>query len=444
MKTKNILVISIDTIGSHLGGAGLRYLAIAKGLADAGFCVKLAVPNPDFPQIDSLEIFQYQHSQDLRIKNVIRETDIIIASGYLIEKIKYLRNCQARLVLDLYDPFLLENLFYNQDLSEELRSIIHLRSVSITNQLMRWGDFYLCGNERQRDFWLGVLAANGRINPLQFISDPTFYGLIDIMPVGIEQTSIATENYLIGRHTSFPIGSKIILWGGGVWDWLDPLPLIKVWKAVLRQHPQARLVFLGLNHPNPSVPLHKKSVELQKEIKKSGELNSSIFLFDWLDYEDRKRLLAEAHIGVTLYDPHIETRFSIRTRVIDYFSAGLPVLINAGDILADWIKTDGGGMVVDAYDIQGLETTLVTMLYKEKSEFKDGLECISARLIWKNNLQPLINYCRSGDFAADRTWSRKMLPNKLVLNSIDFSWIILRLQEMNNFIRTKKTRSRKP
>ena len=35
------------------------------------------------------------------------------------------------------------------------------------------GDFFVCASERQRDYWLGMLAAEGRITPTRTPTTPT-------------------------------------------------------------------------------------------------------------------------------------------------------------------------------------------------------------------------------------------------------------------------------
>ena len=47
---------------------------------------------------------------------------------------------------------------------------------------------------------------------------------------------------------------KIVLWGGGVYNWFDPLTLIASVARVREDVPDVRLVFMGMKHPNPGVP----------------------------------------------------------------------------------------------------------------------------------------------------------------------------------------------
>ncbi|GIV84188.1 MAG: hypothetical protein KatS3mg052_1195 [Candidatus Roseilinea sp.] len=44
---------------------------------------------------------------------------------------------------------------------------------------------FLAATERQRDWWLGMLAAAGRINPLTYRADPTLRQLVNVLPYGL-------------------------------------------------------------------------------------------------------------------------------------------------------------------------------------------------------------------------------------------------------------------
>ena len=46
-----------------------------------------------------------------------------------------------------------------------VQEVLNTQVIQFTNRLLQSGDFFICGNERQRDFWLGMLAANGRLTP---------------------------------------------------------------------------------------------------------------------------------------------------------------------------------------------------------------------------------------------------------------------------------------
>ena len=48
-------------------------------------------------------------------------------------------------------------------------------------------------------------------------------------------------------------GDRILLWGGGVWNWLDPLTVIRAVGRVAAKRDDVKLVFMGVRHPNPRI-----------------------------------------------------------------------------------------------------------------------------------------------------------------------------------------------
>jgi hypothetical protein len=84
-------------------------------------------------------------------------------------------------VVDLYDPFIFENLHYYLEEPIQLQQVLNQQAVELINLAARTGDFFICGSERQRDLWMGVLLAAGRVNPASFGLDPELRSLIDVV-----------------------------------------------------------------------------------------------------------------------------------------------------------------------------------------------------------------------------------------------------------------------
>jgi glycosyltransferase involved in cell wall biosynthesis len=207
-----------------------------------------------------------------------------------------------------------------------------------------------------------------------------------------------------------PQDAKIVLWGGGIWNWLDPITLVKAWPKVLAQHPDATLIFLGTRYPNPIVPEHRIARETIALAEASGEKDKSIFFIEWLSYPEHQALLREADIGVTFQPEHVEARFSIRTRIIDYFSAELPCLVSEGDVTAEWVQAYGVGQVVPTCDSVALAQALVEMLAVPKQAYRAAFQRLHAQFHWHAIVEPLRRYCQDGDYAADRQRERYTIP----------------------------------
>jgi len=384
-----------------MAGPGMRYLELARALA-ADCDVTLAAPAPfDFDE-PGLKLVTYDETRPLSLPVLAANADVALVSGYMVEKFPHLFHSPARLVVDLYDPFMLENLQYylDQPLSAQDNASEH--ATRIVNGLARLGDFFICGSDRQRDLWMGVLAANGRVNPRTFRQDPTLRQLIDVVGIGFPDRALRGGSHLRGVHPAFGPDSRIVLWGGGMWNWLDPVTLLRAWPAILARHPAARLVFLGTRHPNPTVPQHEVVQDCQRLAQQMGEMDKSVFFIEWLGYAERETLLGEADVGVVLHPVHVETRYSIRTRVLDYFWAQLPVLVTEGDVTSEWVRERGLGCVVPPHDEAAVAEALIAMLARPRAEWAPAFAPLKDEFSWTTVAEPLRRYCLSGRYAPDR------------------------------------------
>jgi len=55
-----------------------------------------------------------------------------------------------------------------------------------------------------------------------------------------------------------------VLWGGGIWNWFDPLTLIRAADATRETLPQLRVVFPATGSPSEKVPAMQMAREARK------------------------------------------------------------------------------------------------------------------------------------------------------------------------------------
>ena len=156
---------------------------------------------------------------------------------------------------------------------------------------------------------------------------------------------------------------QVILWGGGIYNWFDPLTLLRAVDKLRARAPGVRLFFLGLKHPNPNVPEMRMAVETRRLSDQLGLTDTHVFFNEgWVAYDDRQNFLLEADIGVSTHLDHVETEFSFRTRILDYLWASLPVVATGGDSFGDIIDAYGVGLTVPPGDVDALEAALFRLL----------------------------------------------------------------------------------
>jgi hypothetical protein len=281
---------------------------------------------------------------------------------------------------------------------------VHVANTVLNEQLLR-ADFFLCASERQRDFWLGQLAAVGRINPVVYEHDETLRSLIDVVPFGLPaRPPVKYRSVLKGVVPGIAADDEVLLWGGGIWNWFDPLTLVRAVDTLRRRRPQVRLFFLGTQHPNPDVGEMRMAGATRDLADELGLTGTHVFFHEgWVAYEDRQNFLLEADVGVSTHLDHIETTFSFRTRVLDYLWASLPVVLTEGDALADLVERRDLGLTVRAGDVAALESALFVALDDERrrATWRANISAVAPELSWHRVLEPLLRFCREPRRAPD-------------------------------------------
>jgi glycosyltransferase involved in cell wall biosynthesis len=263
------------------------------------------------------------------------------------------------------------------------------------------GDFFTCASQRQRDFWLGSLSALGRVNPYNYDADPLLEKLVSVVPYGMPSQPPRQQSHAL-RGTLPGIGpdDKVVLWGGGVYNWLDPISLLRAVDRLRHRVPELRLVFLGLRHPNPAVPEMPVATELQALSAQLGLTGKHVFFNPgWAPYERRADYLLDADVAVSTHLDHLETRYSFRSRVLDYLWAGLPMVLTGGDVLADEVAAAGLGVTVAAGDVASLEQALERVLSAPPPPRL--FAALAQRYTWQRAAEPLLEFCLSPRRAPD-------------------------------------------
>ncbi|MDH7474363.1 MAG: glycosyltransferase [Anaerolineae bacterium] len=388
----HVLIISHDVVGERMAGPGIRYFHLARVLAQE-FEVVLAVPEGAEVSAD-LPILTYASESAEALTEAIRNARTVMAPAVQVAQISALESTRVPIVVDGYDPFTAETLYLGSD-------VFGLQSVLVRAYLL--GDFFLCASERQRDWWLGVLEAHWRVNPYTFGEDPSLRRLVDVVPFGLpKKPPQATRPVIKGVWPGIGLEDKMILWGGGLWPWLDPLTAIRAIARVWQQRQDVRLVFPGTRHPNPrmvDIPTHNKAARtLAGEL---GLLERAVFFGEWVPHSDWPNVLLESDLALTLHPDTLEARLAFRSRVLDYIWAGLPIIATRGDATSDLVERYQLGIVVDYEDDARVADAILRLLETPKGDWRERFEEARRDLTWERVAQPLIEFCRHPRRAPD-------------------------------------------
>ena len=397
--SRHVLVISHEVVGDRMAGPGIRYYYLARSLAKE-FSVSLAVPAGStlLPQ-DTIRVVAYTEDHVEILDALARISRVVVVPAVWLSKIPSLKSMGVPLAVDGYDPVIVEMLSMQAGGIDAMQQ--RLKEAYLA------GDFFMCASERQRDWWLGLLEANGRLNARNFAADSSFRSLIDIVPFGMPDDPPAhSAQFLKGVWPGIASSDRVILWGGGLWTWLDPLTAIRAVAILWERRQDIRLVFPGTAHPNPSMAsaptLTVPARELAREL---GLLDTAVFFGDWVPYADWPSFLLESDVGLVLHSDTVETRLSFRSRLFDYIWAGLPVVTSGGDSTSDIIKSYGLGEVVGYGDVEGVAASILRMLDDRHKPLPSAFEAARRQLSWSKASNSLLQFCRNAKPAPDKVAS---------------------------------------
>jgi glycosyltransferase involved in cell wall biosynthesis len=351
------------------------------------------------------DIVHIRPGDDRAMRALERESDVIVFQGLAMALFESLRKTDRIIVADVYDPMHLEQLEQGKELGRAQWDKQVLDATDVLNEQLERGDFFLCASERQRHFYLGQLAALGRINPANYDDDPDLDRLIDVVPFGLSETPPVHERAVLkGVLPGIGADDKLLLWSGGLYNWFDPKSLIEAVARLSQTHDDVRLFFQGTKHPHPGVPEMGIVAESRQLARDLGVLDTAVFFnSSWVDYADRQNYLTEADAGVSTHFSHVETTFSFRTRILDYLWAGLPMVVTEGDHFAQLVAEEKLGVVVPSGDVDALVAALEKVLYDEAfiRTAKRNVARVRQRYFWSVVLAPLVRFVADPRHAAD-------------------------------------------
>jgi GT2 family glycosyltransferase len=392
---RKTLIISSEVLSKEMAGPAIRVFNFAKVLSEY-MDVTLAVPNRTEITGQGFELVNFE--DDGQLREIIRGSDIILCGGMTFAKYRSIKDSGKYIIIDIYDPYNLATLaeYSGEPIKDQLETFESVRNIF--NEQFYYGDFFICASERQRDFWLGMLAALGRVNPYSYRQDPALRKMIDVVPFGLPGSKpVHTKNVLKGKISGIGKNDTVILWGGGIYNWFDPVTLVRAMALVAEARDDIKLFFMGMRHPDPEVrqtDMAARTIELSKKL---GLYEKNIFFnFGWVDYEERQDYLLESDIGIITHPMHVETRFSFRTRILDYLWAGLPIISTKGDSLSDLIEKEGLGIAVEEGDEKQLAESIIKLAgdsdyYRQCSE---KIKELSEKYTWDRVLKPVIEFCK--------------------------------------------------
>jgi glycosyltransferase involved in cell wall biosynthesis len=353
-----VLVHTPDVVGDRMAGPGIRAWHIARELSKHFDTTLIAKAEGK----ERGGVTFIEHGTDAA-RAAMRDASVLIgqpARGFRK------RRARQRIIYDLFDPTVLElRELYGH--TPSFRQRIHLTAEwwRLSEALMR-ADLLICAARKQRHFYEGLQSGSAPWIEVPFGIDPA-----DAQSCPKPQ-------------------DDIVVWGGGVWEWLDPATAVDAIVRLNRDGVRAKLLFLGRARPNQDLVDRRRDDRFDALLKRAGPYASAND--QWVPYDERLSWLRSGKIAIMLHRRTAEADYSIRTRLFDAIAAGIPVVATRGGFAAELVEQEGLGIVVSPGDVAGVAEAIRMLLMNDEtySTCVDNLERIRPRFTWEVVTRPLV------------------------------------------------------
>jgi hypothetical protein len=278
-----------------MAGPAIRALELARALG-ASCDVTLAAPGRE--PVAGLNRLEAGLADYEVLLDAVRAHDVVTAQALPPRMLVRVARGPARLAVDFYNPTIIEVLEGTRNRPGPQRA--RLRSVvrSAVTAHLAAADFIACASERQRDLWLGAMAVSGLLEPEAHADDTALRDRIDVVPFGTPDEPPRRTQGRPGMRDrlGIPEEHRVLVWGGGIWDWLDAPTVIR---AMAELHENVHLVFLGAKRPAMAErDVHRAPAAAMSLAAELGLAHRRVhFNEGWVPYGARGSWLLEADIG---------------------------------------------------------------------------------------------------------------------------------------------------
>lgn len=337
-----VVVHTPDVVGERMAGPGIRASHLAAELAKH-------FPTTLIAKGDA--------------RDALRAADVLIgqpARGF------YKRRRGQRVIYDLFDPNVLElrELYGN---APSLRQRVHLAAEwwRLCRALAD-ADLLVCAARKQRRFY----------EQLQSCDAPWVE-----VPFGVD---------LAETRVCEKPKDNIVVWGGGLWEWLDPATAVDAVVRLNAEGLRAKLLFLGRSRPNRTLIDRRREDRFDALLARGrGHVSAND---DWVPYRERLAWLRSGKVAIMLHRRTAEAEYSIRTRLFDAIAAAIPVVATRGGFAADLVESEGLGVVVPPEDTAAVAAAIRKLLTDDDfhAACVQRLERLRPRFAWDVVTRPLV------------------------------------------------------
>ena len=390
MTRPRVLVVTLGSVGESMAGIAIRAVELARSLSAVAEVTIATVEITGNPDLDiPVEIW---HRHDARtLRPLLADVDFVVSQPQWPLVARELRRGTHRLIYDVSVPEPLEILEIHRMRPMWRRKVMSAFTSDRLVRALHDGDHFLVSTEKQLDLWLGVLLAERLLGPEAHDGEMELVSRFTRLPHGLPDEPPRRTD-APGVREAFPQltdEDEIVLWNSAIWSWFDADTAIRGVAELAGRRPSVKLVFMARDRSQPELIQPFESARaLASEL---GLLDRHIFFNDrGVPYTERANWLLDADVALACHRPHLETRFSFRTRYLDCLWASLPAVVTEGDELAQRITRDDLGAAVPAEDPQAVADALAKVLDHGKHSYEARIAQAAEEYRWSRVARPLM------------------------------------------------------
>src|SRR3990167_8150145 len=281
-------LISNDTVGKKMAGPGIRYVELTRHLArNPQLRVVLVAPLGTDISIAGASIRSFKISRQRSIINQIKDIDVIISQNLKPFVARYAKKHNIIYIADLYDPMIIERMEHFRTTSARRQKNAFEHTYQDMLIQLNYADHILCASEKQKDLYIGILSGLGMITPATYLDDHTLGKFISVVPFGLSKHPIKKlqRNSISKKFPAIRPDDKVVLWGGGIWNWLDAMSPIRAVEKISLHRQDIKLLFMGVQHPGGNTQVTGATSKVLDYCRNHKLLDRYVFFnFGWTPY----------------------------------------------------------------------------------------------------------------------------------------------------------------
>jgi glycosyltransferase involved in cell wall biosynthesis len=386
-----VLVLSLDMLGARMAGIAIRAAETARALAPYADVTIAAARHADEPAPLDVPVVTYHRHDGRTLAPHLEGVDAVICQPQWPSVMRALERSGARLIFDLSGPEVIETIESHRGAPVRRQRLANAFVTDRLVEALRIGHHFVASSDRQLDLWLGTMIGARLLRPEAYDADPAFADRMALVPSGLPDEPPQPTGTR-GARDRFGLGDddEIVLWTSAVWPWLDAETPIRAMALLAERRPSARLVFMARQDRAIGQDAAAQAERLATQLGLAGR---HVFFNDgWVAYDERADWLLNADCAVSCHLPSLETRFSWRTRYLDCFWAGLPIVCTRGEVLADRVERDDLGATVPERDPDAVAVALEGVLERGRKAYGPRLAAVADELRWSRATAPLARF----------------------------------------------------